>query len=86
MAKWFREQPKKFYTNTLKKNFFIAGGIASTERGTTRKHEVEKQITQSELYFMLFIHFDTLSGCKDRNMEAILLIRFLYIKHCNPGE
>jgi len=34
---------------------------------------------------MLLIHFDTLSGCKDRNMEAILLKRLLYMEHCNPG-
>ena len=53
--------------------------------GTTRKCKVQKQITQSELYFTLLIHSDTLPGCKDRNMEAILLKHPLYKKHCNPG-
>jgi hypothetical protein len=54
---------QKILHQHVQKNLFIARGIVSIERGATRKHEVEKQITQSELYFMLLIHFDTLSGC-----------------------
>lgn len=85
MAKWFREQPKKFYTDTFKKTCLSLVSLYQLRGGLQGKYEVEKQITQSELYFMLLIHFYTLSGCKDRNMEAILLKRLLYTKHCNPG-
>jgi hypothetical protein len=76
---------QKILHRHIKKNLFIAGGDVSTEKGTTRKRKVQKQITQSELYFMHLIHFDTLSGCKDRNMWTILLKCLLYMEHCNPG-
>jgi hypothetical protein len=32
---------------------FSAGGVVSNERGTTWKREVQKESTQSELYFVL---------------------------------
>jgi hypothetical protein len=81
MVKWF----KKILHRHVQKNLFITGGIVPIERRTTRKRKVQEQITQSELYFIFLIQFDTLCGCEDRNMEAILLKCLLYMEHCNPG-
>lgn len=45
-----------------------------------QKNEAQKHSTYCELYFVLF-HFDTLSGCKDTNTEALLSKTPTYIHY-----
>ena len=54
------------------KNLFSTGSFVLNKDRILWKNEIQKESTHSDLHFVLF-HFDTLSGSKDTNTEALLL-------------
>jgi hypothetical protein len=80
MAKWFREQPEKFYTDGFEKLVQHWQHCIEREGDYVETWGIERKYTLGAVFYALF-HFDTLSGCKHTNMEAVLLEHPVWMFH-----